>query len=398
MNKIKKYQTPAGPLPVSSQDIKGGLKLVSDAIKKVAEKTGITNAINSAGKSLNEFLDKPITIQYAYSPFEVVWNGGPHESTQRRGDVVKTVTTAVGIPAIAAGVVQAGLPAMVGGAVLGAGGMHVGSKAGKGIGNLIGTDENGTNLLSSAGGAVGGFFSGVGPARAIANRNIIAYNNVYPFGYRLNSINLKGLTKDVLTGLINPFKKYRPTNNIWKHRTRIDDGQDEILMSRDAAFRKALKIEPLPEQKGLYYDRPDGTVGINYEHPLVKNDFQNYNRDITYQYLIKLKKGEDPQSGLVVLDGYTKGENGGQIGIKDFKYNPNTGDATFTTYDTWDLHPLQNLIQLPKFIRNIEFVKLAGGEPLKWVDRQTDNIFKPLEGNPYIPSEWEYKTLIKRIK
>ena len=359
---IPKYQTPAGSLPVSSQDIKGGLKLVGDAIKKVAKKTGVTDAINNAGKSLKEFLDEPVTIQYAHSPFEVVGNGGPNQTTQRRGDVVKTVATAASAPAIAAGIVQAGLPAMIGGMALGAGGTYAGSKAGKGIGNLIGTDENGTNLLSGAGGTIGGLFGGVGSARTIANRNVITYNNVFPVGYKLNSVNLKGLAKDVLTGFINPFKRYKPTSQINKHVT-IPTNRYEHLLSRDAAFRKALKIDQLPEQKGLYYDRPDGTVGINYEHPLAVN------RDIANQEVFKLKL-QGLSSNFTAPDFYTLGYNGGNIGVKNFKYNPDTKNVTFTTYDTWDLHPLQRLTRLPKRIREIEFVNLAGGKPFTWVDNQ----------------------------
>lgn len=370
MNKIKKYQTPAGPLPVGSQDIKGGLSLIGDAIKRVAKKTGVTNAINKTGKSLSEFMDQPVTIQYAHSPFEVAANGGPHEITQRRGDVVKTVTAAAGAPAIAAGIAHAGLPAMIGGAILGAGGTRVGSKVGKGIGNLIGTDENGTKLLGGAGGAVGGFFSGVGPARTIANRNVIAYNNVFPFGYSLRSINLKGLTKDVLTGFINPLKRYRPTRYIEKH-SRGEDyillPSNEALLSRDAAFRKALKIDLLPEQKGFYYDRPDGTVGINYNHPLANPDLKSANKMVAFENIFNRKNIREQ---FTTNDRYTFGGNGGNIGVKNFKYDPNTGVSTFTTYDTWDLHPLQDQTQLPKFIRDIEFVKLAGGRPFTWVDNQ----------------------------
>lgn len=367
MEKIKKYQTPAGPL-LSYQDIKGGLRIIGDAIKNVAKKTGVTDAINNAGKSLSEFLDKPVTIQYAHSPFEVVRNGGPHEITQRRGDVVKTVTAAAGVPAIAAGIAHAGLPAMIGGAILGGAGTHVGSKAGKGIGNLIGTDENGANLLSGAGGAVGGFFSGVGLARTIANRNIIAYNNVYPFGYSLESVNLKGLTKDVLTGFINPFKRHKPTRNIFKfdsYKSGLFSPHTETVLSRDAAFRKALKIDLLPEQKGLYYNRSDGTVGINYNHPLAIDDLNDYNGFVVFD---AINKGNFDKP-FTIRDNYTKGHNGGNIGVKNFKYNPK-GFTTFTTYDTWDLHPLQNLTQLPKRIREIEFVGLAGGEPFTWLDNQ----------------------------
>ena len=108
-------------------------------------------------------------------------------------------------------------------------------------------------------------------------RNIIAYNNVVPFGYSLRSVNFKGLAKDVLTGFINPFKKYKPGSPVKDFSLFKNSEFDPDLLSRDAAFRKALKIDLLPRQKGLYYDRSDGTVGINYTHPLATDNLEKAN-------------------------------------------------------------------------------------------------------------------------
>lgn len=113
--------------------------------------------INSAGKSWKEFWDKPMTVQYAYSPYEVVGNGGkPNETTQRRGDIAKETVAAASAPAIMIGAATAGVPATIGGLAFGAGGTYVGNKIGQRVGNILGTDENGTELLGDAGGFIGG--------------------------------------------------------------------------------------------------------------------------------------------------------------------------------------------------------------------------------------------------
>lgn len=159
MNYIQYCQTPAAPL--TANNIKGGLRLVRDLVRTGSKNIGLTDAINSAGKSWKEFWDKPMTVRYAYSPYEVVGNGGkPNETTQRRGDIVKEATAAVSAPAIMAGAATTGVPATIGGLVLGAGGAYVGDKTGQGIGYMLGTDENGTELLSDGLEFVGGLYGG----------------------------------------------------------------------------------------------------------------------------------------------------------------------------------------------------------------------------------------------
>ena len=346
-------------------------------VQQTSKDLGVTDKLNQASAAWNEFWDKPMTIQYAHNPYEVVANKGPQEVTQRRGDVAKQVALASSVPALATGIVTTGVPAIISGFTIGTATGAAGSYGGKKAAQFIGLDENAQELAGNIAGTLSGLYGGTGPTRTIANRNIIAYNNVYPFGYSLRSINLKGLAKDVLTGFINPFKKYKPGSPLKKQASFWVHESDPELLSRDTAFRKALKIDLLPQQKGLYYDRPDGTVGINYDHPLATDNLTKSNlrtavimRNKQFNKWPNIKDleiiGIDP--GLI--DKYTKGVNGGNIGVKNFKYNPDTGGATFTTYDTWDLQPLQQFTRLPKFIRNLEFVKLAGGKPFTWVDNQ----------------------------
>lgn len=342
-------------------------------VQQTSKDLGVTDKLNQASAAWNEFWDKPMTIQYAHNPYEVVANKGPQEVTQRRGDVVKQVALASSVPALAAGVVTAGVPATISGLTIGTATGAAGSYGGKKTAQFIGLDKNAQELAGNIAGTITGLYGGAGAANVMANRGRIAYNNTIPFTYSFRDVlNFKGLIKDTGRAFLNPFKQVKVIDPFKKSGHYSVGMDNDGILSRDAAFRKALNIELTPQQKGLYYDRQDGTVGINYEHKLADN--RNYaNRNIfdqiTYQdgEAFKMKKfniGEIP-------DWYTKGINGGNIGVKDFVYDPESKVATFTTFDTWDLQPLQQFTRLPKFIRNLEFVKLAGGKPFTWVDNQT---------------------------
>lgn len=347
-------------------------------VQQTSKDLGVTDKLNQASAAWNEFWDKPMTIQYAHNPYEVVANKGPQEVTQRRGDVVKQVALASSVPALAAGVAAAGVPATISGFTIGTATGLAGSYGGKKAAQFIGLDKNAQELAGNIAGTITGLYGGTGAASVMAQRGRIAYNNTIPFGYSFKSnLNFKGLIKDTGKAFLNPFKQVKVVNPLKKKRNWYTSllGDDNIL-SRDAAFRKALNIELTPQQKGLYYDRPDGTVGINYEHPLASDRIyanEQIFRQITHKDDEALKiLGLDRGS---IIDGYTKGWNGGNIGVKDFVNNPESGVATFTTFDTWDLQPLQEIKWLPNKIRNLEIVKLLGGKPFTWVDKQTHHYF-----------------------
>ena len=326
-------------------------------VQQTSKDLGVTDKLNQASAAWKEFLDKPMTIQYAHNPYEVVTNNGPHKVTQRRGDVVKQVALASSVPALAAGVVTAGVPATISGFTIGTATGLAGSYGGKKAAQFIGLDKNAQELAGNIAGTLTGLYGGAGAANVIAQRNRIAYNNITPFTYSFkNVLNFKGLIKDTGKAFLSPFKQVKIINPFDKKRNFFTYSlPDDAILSRDAAFRKALNIELLPQQKGLYYDRPDGTVGINYKHPF-SNDRTNANELIF--------------DGLPRQDYYTKGMNGGGIGVKDFVYDPESNVATFTTFDKWDLQPFQEINWLPNKIRNLEFVKLLGGKPFTWVDKQ----------------------------
>ena len=341
-------------------------------VQQTSKDLGITDKLNQAGAAWNEFWDKPMTIQYAHNPYEVVSNKGPQEVTQRRGDVAKQVALASSVPALAAGVVTAGVPATISGFTIGTATGLAGSYGGKKAAQFIGLDKNTQELAGNIAGTLTGLYGGTGAANVIAQRGRIAYNNTIPFTYSFKDVlNFKGLIKDTGKAFFNPFKQVKVIDPL-KKKGHYSVGMDnDGILSRDAAFRKALNIELTPQQKGLYYDRPDGTVGINYEHQLADN--RNYaNRNIfgqiTYQDGEAFKIRRFTTEGIP--DWYTKGINGGNIGVKDFVYNPESEVATFTTFDTWDLQPFQNIKWLPNKIRNLEFVNLLGGKPFTWVDKQ----------------------------
>lgn len=325
-------------------------------VQQTSKDLGVTDKLNQASAAWNEFWDKPMTIQYAHNPYEVVANKGPQEVTQRRGDVAKQVALASSVPALAAGVVTAGIPATISGLTIGAATGLAGSYGGKKAAQFIGLDKNAQELAGNIAGTITGLYGGAGAANVMANRGRIAYNNTIPFGYDfINNLNFKGLIQDTGRAFIRPFKQVKVIGPFQKKGYFDPNLTSDQILSRDAAFRKALNIELIPQQKGLYYDRPDGTVGLNYEHPLA-ND-RNRANSLIFQ-------NRPP------MDYYTKGWNGGNIGVKDFVYNPESEVATFTTFDTWDLQPFQGIKWLPNKIRNLEFVKLLGGEPFTWMDKQ----------------------------
>ena len=327
-------------------------------VQQTSKDLGVTDKLNQASAAWNEFWDKPMTIQYAHNPYEVVANKGPQEVTQRRGDVVKQVALASSVPALAAGVVTAGVPATISGFTIGTATGLAGSYGGKKAAQFIGLDKNAQKLAGNIAGTLTGLYGGAGAANVMANRGRIAYNNTVPFCYDFkNNLNFKGLIQDTGRAFIRPFKQVKVIDNPLKKRGNYLTSflTDDVILSRDAAFRKALNIELTPQQKGLYYDRPDGTVGINYKHPF-SND--------------RTKANELIFDGLPRQDYYTKGMNGGGIGVKDFTYDQESNVATFTTFDKWDLQPFQEINWLPNKIRNLEFVKLLGGKPFTWVDKQ----------------------------
>lgn len=341
-------------------------------VQQTSKDLGVTDKLNQASAAWNEFWDKPMTIQYAHNPYEVVANKGPQEVTQRRGDVVKQVALASSVPALAAGVVTAGVPATISGFTIGAATGAAGSYGGKKAAQFIGLDKNAQKLAGNIVGTITGLYGGAGAANVMAQRGRIAYNNIIPFGYDFkNNLNFRGLVQDTGRAFIRPFKQIKVIDPLKKKGYFDLRLTKDAILSRDAAFRKALNIELTHQQKGLYYDRPDGTVGINYEHPLVNNrrkaNKETFEDLTVYDYLAQRIKRNDFNNPP---DYYTKGWNGGNIGVKDFMYNPESEVATFTTFDTWDLQPLQNITWLPNKIRNLEFVKLLGGKPFTWVDKQ----------------------------
>lgn len=350
-------------------------------VQQTSKDLGITDKLNQAGAAWKNFWDKPVSIQYAHNPYEVVANKGPQEITQRRGDVVKQVALASSVPALAAGIVTTGVPATISGLAIGTAAGTAGSYGGKKAAQFIGLDKNAQELAGNIAGTLTGLYGGAGAANVMANRGRIAYNNTIPFAYSFkDNLNFKGLIKDTGKAFLNPFKQVKAIDPLKKKGNSYTMIlADDQILSRDAAFRKALNIELTPQQKGLYYDRPDGTVGINYEHPLANNrnransqTFQDiaYHDDFTNSFLEM--RNDQP------IDYYTKGVNGGNIGVKDFVYNPESNVATFTTFDTWDLQPFQKIQRLPNKIRNLEFVNLLGGKPFTWVDKQ---VYNPIAGH-----------------
>lgn len=341
-------------------------------VQQTSKDLGVTDKLNQASAAWKEFWDKPMTIQYAHNPYEVVANKGPQEVTQRRGDVVKQVALASSVPALAAGVVTAGVPATISGFTIGTATGLAGSYGGKKAAQFIGLDKNAQELAGNIAGTLTGLYGGAGAANVMTNRGRIAYNNTIPFGYDfINNLNFRGLIRDTGRAFVRPFKQVKVIDPLKKKGYFDPNLTNDKILSRDAAFRKALNIELTPRQKGLYYDRPDGTVGINYEHPLADN--RNMANSLTFKYVARW---DDPDARFIrtffngLPDYYTKGVNGGNIGVKDFVYNPESEVATFKTFDTWDLQPLQGIKWLPNKIRNIEFVKLLGGKPFTWVDKQ----------------------------
>ena len=338
-------------------------------VQQTSKDLGVTDKLNQASASWKEFWDKPMTIQYAHNPYEVVANKGPQEVTQRRGDVVKQVALASSVPALAAGVVTAGVPATISGFTIGTATGAAGSYGGKKAAQFIGLDKNAQELAGNIAGTLTGLYGGAGAANVMAQRNRIAYNNIIPFGYDFKkNLNFRGLIRDTSGAFLKPFKTVEVIDPLKKKGYWHTN---DVILSRDAAFRKALNIELTPQQKGLYYDRPDGTVGINYKHPLADNQYRANSwhfKHMTHQDDLAMRFSAAYDNGIPDL--YTKGRNGGNIGIKDFVYNPEDGVATFTTFDTWDLQPLQGIKWLPNKIRNIEFVNLLGGKPFTWVDKQ----------------------------
>ena len=125
-------------------------------VQQTSKDLGVTDKLNQASAAWNEFWDKPMTIQYAHNPYEVVANKGPQEVTQRRGDVVKQVALASSVPALAAGVVTAGVPATISGFTIGTATGAAGSYGGKKAAQFIGLDKNGQEMLSDFGGLIAG--------------------------------------------------------------------------------------------------------------------------------------------------------------------------------------------------------------------------------------------------
>lgn len=341
-------------------------------VQQTSKDLGVTDKLNQASAAWNEFWDKPMTIQYAHNPYEVVVNKGPQEVTQRRGDVVKQVALASSVPALAAGVVTAGVPATISGLTIGTATGLAGSYGGKKTAQFIGLDKNAQELAGNIAGTLTGLYGGSGAANVMANRGRIAYNNIIPFGYDFkNNLNFRGFIRDTGRAFIRPFKQIKVIDPLKKKGYFDPRLTKDAILSRDAAFRKALDIELTPQQKGLYYDRPDGTVGINYEHPLANNRRKANKEtfeDLTYYDFLTQRISKSNFSNP--QDYYTKGWNGGNIGVKDFVYDPESNVATFTTFDKWDLQPLQGVKWLPNKIRNLEFVNLLGGKPFTWIDKQ----------------------------
>lgn len=117
--------------------------------------------LSRVGKSWKEFWDKPITITYAYSPHEVVGNGGkPNKVTERKGDAVKQAALAASAPGITASIATVGLPATIGGLLGGATAAPIGAATGRKAGQILGADENGQEMLSDFGGLIAGTIGG----------------------------------------------------------------------------------------------------------------------------------------------------------------------------------------------------------------------------------------------
>ena len=117
--------------------------------------------LNKAGQSWKDFWDKPVTIQYAYSPHAVVGNGGtPFSTTQRRGDFATQTAAAIAIPATAAGVATVGVvPTLVGmGAGMGAG--IAADVGGSKLVELAGGDENAQEMVGDIAGFTLGAIAG----------------------------------------------------------------------------------------------------------------------------------------------------------------------------------------------------------------------------------------------
>lgn len=125
--------------------------------------------LNKAGKSWKDFWDKPITVQYAYNPHAVVGNGGPFQTTQRRGDFATQTAAAVAIPATAAGVATVGVVPTLVGMGVGVGAGAAGSAGGSKLIELIGGDENAQEMVGDVAGFTLGALAGGKATKATSN-------------------------------------------------------------------------------------------------------------------------------------------------------------------------------------------------------------------------------------
>lgn len=326
-------------------------------------KEKIRQASNKAGDSWNKFWNSEFTT-YPMAVYGMVPQGIDPTKKQRsgitNGQMAKLVTGVTAAPAIAASTATVGTAGTIGGLIGGTLTGTVGKKVGEKSMKLIGANENAQKMAGDIGGFVGGMQGGAGSTNVINQRNRIIYNGTYPFNYNFKNHDYLEMAKSAVKTFFNPFKKTEVLHPLQKKMN--EDFRsflgDKRILSRDAALRKAFNIEPTAEGKGLYYDRTDGTVGINYTHPLAGN------RDRAAVETAKQILNNDRH----INDAFTAGGNGGLIGVKNFVNDPETGTISFTTFDKWDLQPFYRFKFLPKAVRELEFVKLSGGKPFNWRD------------------------------
>lgn len=127
--------------------------------------------INKLGEKWHKFWNQPVTIQYAYSPSEVIGNGGqPHNTTVSAGEAASGVGAAVAAPALIMGATAAPIAT---GVSLGLGilGDYVGNQLGKRTVKLLGGDEYaqefGRDIFGFTGGLLAGGYGGKRAQQAV---------------------------------------------------------------------------------------------------------------------------------------------------------------------------------------------------------------------------------------
>ena len=179
-------------------------------VQQTSKDLGVTDKLNQASAAWKEFWDKPMTIQYAHNPYEVVANKGPQEITQRRGDVAKQVALASSVPALAAGVAAVGVPATISGLTIGTATGAAGSYGGKKAAQFIGLDKNAQELAGNIAGTITGFYGLTKGVQFPKNYKIYKINRALNQGIDENAI-ITGYQRNprmMDTGTLQQYQQY----------------------------------------------------------------------------------------------------------------------------------------------------------------------------------------------